>query len=142
MRYGNRLYSTKYKMESVKISGSFRSRIITYIIQLCGVKHILLDWLNDSIPLYLWSDQICPNCMYNKISRLFLQCLTLCYPTESNVTLFLPALDIQKIRQQPFKIYKAHISDSIQSMVIYIPDLQFIDAQDITLNAKYFCFAK
>ena len=61
-------------------------------------------------------------------------------PTESNATLFLPGFDIQKILQQPFKIHKAHISDLIQSMVIYIPDLQFIDAQDITLNAKYSCF--
>ena len=63
-------------------------------------------------------------------------------PTEYNVTLFLSGLDIQKIQQQPLKIHKAHISESIQSMVIYITDLQFIDAQDITLNAKYFCFAK
>ena len=36
----------------------------------------------------------------------------------------------------------AHISDSIQSMVIFIPDLQFNDAQDIKLNTKYFCFTK
>ena len=28
----------------------------------------------------------------------------------------------------------AHISDSIQSMVIFIPDLQFNDAQDIKLQ--------
>lgn len=42
----------------------------------------------------------------------------------------------------PVKIYKAPIWDLIQSMVIYIPDLQFIDVQDINLNAKYFCFVK
>jgi hypothetical protein len=40
------------------------------------------------------------------------------------------------------KINKAHISHLvIQSMVIYIPDLQFIGAPDI-LNAKYFGFTK
>jgi hypothetical protein len=63
-------------------------------------------------------------------------------PTEYNVTLFLPGLDIQKILQQPFKVYKAPISDSIHLMVIYTPDLQLIDSQDIIFNSKYLCFTK
>jgi hypothetical protein len=58
------------------------------------------------------------------------------------VTLFLLGLDIQKILQQPFIVYKAPISDSIHLMVIYIPDLQLINSQDIIFNAKYFCFIK
>ena len=63
-------------------------------------------------------------------------------PTECNVTLFLPDFDIQKIQATPVKIYKAPIWDLTQSMVIYIPDLQIIGAQDIIFNAKYFCFVK
>ena len=53
-----------------------------------------------------------------------------------------PGFDIQKILQQSYKIDKAHISDLIQSMVIYIPDLQFVGVQDITFYAKYFYFKK
>jgi hypothetical protein len=40
------------KVHSINWRRSFRS-IGSYITKLCRVKHILVDWLMDSIPLYL-----------------------------------------------------------------------------------------